>query len=507
MWLISILILLIIFIVTAYYYYRFHCAAAQSRTRIPGPEPEWIFGNLRNTGITSGRTLHEVYYTLKQKYGDAFSFWLGPDYHIVFSRLEHVQYILTNRQIYDMSLRINNTFGVLFPNGLIALRDDAWKRHARFMLPMFKRSKVLPYLDAIAGCIDNFIEQGLVKQDGQIRTDLISQCQNVLLNTIALIAFDYDLESSVAADGFNLQKSFTDYVHKANQFILLSWMPMWLGKLILSLDWKYQRALRVVKHYVMNIITEEQQRQKQEYIASDRPRNLISSLVSSTRDESSPATKSFLTPEEVFDEVSLSILGGFETTSTTLSWFIFYMSKYPDVQQKIKDELKTNNLFYNTPLTQDRLDSLIYVECVTKEVLRFAPIAGAFTRQATCDDMIDNIPIKKGDIVIIASQNLHLDPRYWKIDPTKFIPERFLSEDKYPPQYAYMPFGGGHRACAGQDLAFFELKIAITRLMQRVTFEDPGNEADNSGQYMQRITCFPKHLAVRVRIDSDEKSD
>jgi cytochrome P450 len=70
-----------------------------------------------------------------------------------------------------------------------------------------------------------------------------------------------------------------------------------------------------------------------------------------------------------------------------------------------------------------------------------------------------------------------------------------------------MPFGGGHRACAGQDLAFFELKIAITRLMQRVTFEDPGAEADNSGGCIQRITCFPKNLAVRVRVNSDNASN
>jgi cytochrome P450 len=173
----------------------------------------------------------------------------------------------------------------------------------------------------------------------------------------------------------------------------------------------------------------------------------------------------------------------------------------------MKEELQEKHLFYDTPLTQELLDSLIYVECVTKEVLRCAPVAGAFAREATRDDIIDGIPIKKGDIIMIAVQNLHRDPRYWKVDPTEFIPERFLNEDKNPPQYAYMPFGGGHRACAGQDLAFFELKVAITRLMQRVTFEDPGDLVNNTGGFIQRIGCYPKHLAVRVRIDSDRESD
>ncbi|CAF4350511.1 unnamed protein product, partial [Adineta steineri] len=39
-----------------------------------------------------------------------------------------------------------------------------------------------------------------------------------------------------------------------------------------------------------------------------------------------------------------------------------------------------------------------------------------------------------------------------------------------------------------------------------VSFEDPGDAANNSGGHVQRITCFPKHLAVRVRIDADKNS-
>ena len=69
------------------------------------------------------------------------------------------------------------------------------------------------------------------------------------------------------------------------------------------------------------------------------------------------------------------------------------MRKYPAVEQKIQDELKTNNLFDNTSLTQPRLNSLIFIECVTKERLRFPPIARGFTRQAARDDIVDDILI------------------------------------------------------------------------------------------------------------------
>ncbi len=497
MFLATILVFLIVFLTTAYWYLK--RTTNHRRKKLPGLKPQWIFGNLRNAGLVSGRqSLYEVFAEFKQKYGDVFSFWFGPYHGIVLSRVDHVQHVLSNRHIYDMSERTTRNFRVLFPTGLITLRGNDWKRHARFMLPMFKRAKILPYLDTIITCTDRFINERFVQRDGEIHADLVEQCQQHLLRIIAFIAFDYDLAASTQIDGHSdLRQAFNDFVYCANRFVLRSGLPLWITKIMLAVNWKFQRALNTMRHYVMNIIVQEKNRQKDEFVLSNKPKNLIASL---TKGESSPGEVS-LSPNEVFDEVSLSILAGFETTATALSWFIFYMSKYSSIQQKIKDELKKHSLTPDTPLTQNILDSLTYVECVTKEVLRFAPIAVATARQAMCDDTIDNIQVKKGDLIYIAIQNLHRDPRYWKIDPTQFVPERFLNEDRNPPQHAYMPFGGGHRACAGQELAFFELKTIIARLMQRVTFQDPGRDADNSGGYVTRITCFPKYLAVRVYMD------
>lgn len=470
---------------------------SRSASALPGLKPQWLLGNLRNTGISTGRVaFHEALANLKEQFGDTFTFWFGPYDGIVLSRVEDVRHVFADRQTYDQSERTTSSFGVLFPTGLIVLRGDDWKRHARFMLPMFRRAKVLPYLDTIVSCTDRFIDERFVPRDGQIHDDLVIQSQRSLLNIIAFVAFDYDLEKA-SANGADLGKAINEFVNYGNQFVLSAGIPIWLGKFLLMIHWKFRRSIRTMKHHIMNIISEEMKRQVQE---SSKPKSLIASLVSAVKNESSSSGGS-LSSNELFDEVTLSILAGFETTATSIAWFIFFMAKHPEVQQKIKDELKEHHLAKDIPLTQDVLDSLVYVDCVVKEVLRVGPIAGAVSRQATRDDLIGSIPIKKGQQVIIAIQNLHNDPRYWNIDPKKFFPERFLDEDKHPPHCAYLPFGGGHRACAGQELALFELRTIIVRLMQRVTIEDPGDEANNSGGYMQRITCFPKHLAVRVRVD------
>lgn len=197
---------------------------------------------------------------------------------------------------------------------------------------------------------------------------------------------------------------------------------------------------------------------------------LISSLITASKQESS-TQEALLSLKEIFDEISLLTFAGFETTLTAISW-----------------------LAPRAVLTQKILDLLVYVECVAKEVFRLAPIYPCFPREATQDDNIDGIEVKKGDTIMIAIQNIHRDPRNWKMDPSKFIPERFLGEDKDPSPCAWSPFGDGHRACDGQDLAFFELKVVIARLMQRVTFYDPSDEANNSGGLLQRLTSIEQSV-------------
>jgi cytochrome P450 len=206
-----------------------------------------------------------------------------------------------------------------------------------------------------------------------------------------------------------------------------------------------------------------------------------------------------LSRTEVFHEMLLFLVSGSETTGTVLAWFIYFMSKYPRVQAKIKVELcdKTHNR-----LTVDQIDSLIYLDCVIREVLRYIPPVVGTTRTLTMDDRLPagDVQLYKGDEVFIPLHVLTRDKRYWKIDPDLFYPERFQGEDKDHHPYASIPFGGGHRQCIGQDLARFELKTIIVRLMQHVTFGDGGAEV-NAGGHIQKLTVIPKHLGVNITFD------
>ena len=206
-----------------------------------------------------------------------------------------------------------------------------------------------------------------------------------------------------------------------------------------------------------------------------------------------------LSRSEILNETVIMLLASFDTTSSGLSWFIHLISKHPEVQQKVKEEIRENT--GNQQLLLDQLDSLIYLDCVIKEVLRFAPPLFGTFRTLTSNDRLPNsgIQLYKGDTVLIPIHNLAYDPNNWSIDPERFYPERFLNEDKNYHPYAFIPFGGGHRSCVGQDLARFELKVIVARLMQYVTFGDGGPKM-NAGGFSDAVTK-PKHIGVTIRFD------
>jgi cytochrome P450/NADPH-cytochrome P450 reductase len=63
----------------------------------------------------------------------------------------------------------------------------------------------------------------------------------------------------------------------------------------------------------------------------------------------------------------------------------------------------------------------------------------------------------------------HRDPAIWE-NPDDFNPERFAHGRKQPP-FAYVPFGGGLRACIGAAFGQAEARLVLARLLQAFDFQ------------------------------------
>ncbi|CAF0940799.1 unnamed protein product [Rotaria sordida] len=498
---VSIVIAALFVIVITLIYIYLKRAYSPSPDDLPGVKPHIVFGNLLNSGILTGKlSFHQVFLDYQRRFGDKFQFWFGSHRCFVFCGVEHAQIIFADRHTFEQAPLSFPNFDLLCPNAIVMLTGAKWKRHIRVLLPMLKRAKIIGHLETIVQCADRFIDQNL--HPDQVHRDLVSCCQSFTMNVIGFIGFDHDFDAHINSP---IKKAFRDFILHSVFIFLSPWLPQCLGKIYLKYNWKYQHAYRLIHELSEKLVEEEQNKESE--MENERPKNLIASLVSSLNEQANDdQVSSGLTRAEIFDEVLMMILAGYETTSTALAWFIFFASKNPQVQQKMKEELRkhhllmTDDLKYVPQLTSENLTSLTYCECVTKEVLRLAPVAGFTTRIATCDTIVDDVTIHRGQTVFIALNNINTDARYWHhADPRQFVPERFLGEDENHHPLAMIPFGGGHRACIGQELAWLELKTIIVRMMQRgITFEDM---PENTGGYEDHLTCLPKKLAVRVRFD------
>ena len=354
---------------------------------------------------------------------------------------------------------------------------------------------------------------------------MIEQSQQLTLAIFGYIAFDFDLQT-LEDENNSVKHELTRALYShLNAAMALIQLPVIVGRLHLFLSPEYRQARQVIDRYLREMI--DQELQETPAMRAERKRSsLIASLVASLQsDEKLEATKpeeekrgsslSFtaivhlsctyflgLSQAEVMGEMLSFLPAGYSTTSTALVWFIFFMSKHPQVQLEIKRELAEYHLQHLTP---EQLDSLNYLDCVLQEVFRFVPPVLGTVRTLVTDDQLPSsgAPLKKGDQVFIPFYNLGRDPRYWSeaMDPDRFYPERFLPENlQLSCRAASMPFGGGHRQCIGQDLARLELKAICARLLQHVTFGDGGPDI-NAGGYKQTDTILPKNIGVTIKFD------
>ena len=120
-------------------------------------------------------------------------------------------------------------------------------------------------------------------------------------------------------------------------------------------------------------------------------------------------------------------LAGSETTSTTLTWAMLYMARYPEVQIKVQKELDLVVGHERMPSLRDRPD-LPYTEAVIMEIQRYANIVPQGVQHVVQKEVtVNGLTLPIGAMVMPLMKEL-LQGSYWDNGET-FRPERFLDSD------------------------------------------------------------------------------
>ena len=200
-------------------------------------------------------------------------------------------------------------------------------------------------------------------------------------------------------------------------------------------------------------------------------------------------------------------LVGHETTSVALAFAIWALARHPDIQTKLREELRT---IPGEPTYDDLMDPnrLPYLDAVCKEAMRMFPPVDRTEKVAEEDDVIPlrhpirgadgswikSIPVRKGQVIHVPLISINRDEAVYG-DGDVFRPTRWLvgrgdaAEAKYctpgergtPPTdqmcggWSGLPtFSEGPRICVGIKLALFEYKAVLTILTRGFQFHDTG---------------------------------
>ena len=126
------------------------------------------------------------------------------------------------------------------------------------------------------------------------------------------------------------------------------------------------------------------------------------------------------------------LVAGYDTTGMTLSFLTYEMSKNPEVQKKLQEEIDEAFEESGGELPDyNVIQTLPYLDMVIHETLRTHPPVGMNTRVASKDYNLPgtDIVIKKNDMVSWNAWGLHFDPKHWT-NPSEFYPEHFSKESK-----------------------------------------------------------------------------
>lgn len=142
---------------------------------------------------------------------------------------------------------------------------------------------------------------------------------------------------------------------------------------------------------------------------------------------------------------------GFETTATAATSICALLAIYPDVQEKVFEEIRSVLPDQNMDVNAEDLKDMPYVDAFIKETLRLFPVVPFLTRILKKDQRLDDTIIPKGTECVMDLWNMHRNRSNWKFDATKFNPENFLPENAVPRHpYSYIPFSAGPRNCIGK---------------------------------------------------------
>ncbi len=395
-----------------------------------------------------------------------------------------------------------NLFGLipLIGNGLVTLEGQDWQRHRRIIHPSFQPNLIR---ESLGDCIPKIMSKFIIyweNADGR-EIDVGTHISNLTLDIFGEVAFSHKFRAIECIERWVNQGDDKNYdmIDPVDDKIMMTMSEMVrntgrrivLNVLNLSiLDFSTKKGKKRMNAAVDEVIGEARRKLKSNEDgcngdhtnggkrASMKDGNhtcgrisLLQRLLDAQNSPSKKSSRKTLDINELRDEIKTFLMAGHDTTATWCYWAFFALCKYPDVQEKVFQDInKHSPKEEGLDITMDLIEKMSYFDAFMKEVLRLYPPVGIIIRYNVKEENLKGAKVPAGTRLVIPIHLLHRHPKYWK-DPEEFRPERWLGKE-HPSshKYAFMPFSNGPRNCIGYYFAEVEAKLMMAPLIRHFAY-------------------------------------
>ncbi|NEU55387.1 cytochrome P450 [Halorussus sp. MSC15.2] len=345
-------------------------------------------------------------------------------------------------------------------DGLLTSEGDRWERQREAIQPAFFMSHIENYADIMVSRTEDTVGRW---RDGG-RVDLHEEMTRTTLEILVESMFgeDIDLEARGIYDAVEAMQGPLEPQNQPITFLAPDWAPVPF----------LRRANRAHDHLEAQIFDILAERRRAD---SDRD-DLLAMLLDADAE---------MDDEQIRDEMLTFLFAGHETTALTLTYVWDLLSRNPEAEARLHEELA--DVVDERPTIEDVFE-FEYAEAVVKEAMRLYPPAHEIRRSPAEAVTFGDYAVPKGSLLVMPTWVLHRDQRFWDA-PEEFRPERWLGDGgRERPEYAYFPFGGGPRRCIGQQFAMTEAQLVLATMAQEWTLTRDYDDLELSAA----VTLQPK---------------
>ncbi|XP_026830563.1 uncharacterized protein LOC105277280 [Ooceraea biroi] len=423
-----------------------------------------IFGNMASI-IFRRKAFPDLVMTLNTKFPGAkyFGFYATTNPVILLRDPEIIKSILTkNFETFPDRRGFEDFNDTLFSKNLFSLKGQKWRDVRSLLSPSFTSSKMKIMFTLMSECAVEFAEFLSTLPEDKGDMDVKDAFAKYTNDVIATCAFGIKINSMKDPTNtfFVYGKDATNFSgFRTLKFLFLRTFPRLANILHVRMITKH------VSDFFTGIIKSTIDMRDSENIT--RP-----DMLQLMMDIRGKEGRRELDIDDMTAQAFIFFFGGFDTTSTAMSFVAHEIAANSDVQKKLQEEIDQVVKESNGEVTYETINRLEYLNAVINEGLRLYPPVVFLERLcAKTYELPPTLPgekpfiMKKGMTIWIPVFALHRDEKYYD-EPEKFRPERFLNNAYHNSLY-YLPFGSGPRMCIANRFALLEVKVLLFHLLAR----------------------------------------